>query len=33
MKEGNIDQYITDFSLTAMDAQVDSNKPMVLMLF
>jgi retrotransposon gag protein len=33
MKEGNIDQYIVDFSLTAMDAQVDPNEPMVLMLF
>jgi hypothetical protein len=33
MKEGNIDQYIADFSLTAMDAQVDPNKPTVLMLF
>jgi retrotransposon gag protein len=33
MKEGNIDQYIADFSLTMMDAQVDPNKPMVLMLF
>jgi hypothetical protein len=33
MKEGNIDQYIVDFSLTTMDAQVDPNEPMVLMLF
>jgi hypothetical protein len=33
MKEGNIDQYIANFSLTAMDAQVDPNKPTVLMLF
>jgi hypothetical protein len=27
MKEGNINQYIADFSLLAMDAQVDPNKP------
>jgi retrotransposon gag protein len=33
MKEGNINQYITDFSLTAIDTQVDPNEPMVLMLF
>jgi hypothetical protein len=33
IKEGNIDQYITDFSLTAMDAQVNPNEPTVLMLF
>jgi retrotransposon gag protein len=33
MKEGNIDQYIADFSLLAMDAQVDPNKPTVLLLF
>jgi retrotransposon gag protein len=33
IKEGNINQYITDFSLTTMDAQVDPNKPTVLMLF
>jgi hypothetical protein len=33
MKEGNINQYIANFSLTAMDAQVDPNEPMVLMLF
>jgi retrotransposon gag protein len=33
MKEGNIDQYITNFSLLAMDAQVDPNEPTVLMLF
>jgi zinc knuckle protein len=33
MKEGNIDQYIADFSLLAMDAQVDPNEPMVLLLF
>jgi retrotransposon gag protein len=33
MKEGNINQYIADFSLTTMDAQVDPNEPTVLMLF
>jgi retrotransposon gag protein len=33
MKEGNIDQYITDFSLLAIDAQVDPNEPTVLLLF
>jgi retrotransposon gag protein len=33
MKEGNINQYITNFSLLAMDAQVDPNEPTVLMLF
>jgi hypothetical protein len=33
MKEGNIDQYIADFSLLAMDAQVDLNKPIILLLF
>jgi hypothetical protein len=33
MKEGNINQYITDFSLMAMDTQVDPNEPTVLMLF
>jgi hypothetical protein len=33
MKEGNINQYIADFFLTVMNAQVDPNKPMVLMLF
>jgi ABC-type phosphate transport system auxiliary subunit len=33
MKEGNTDQYITDFSLLAMDAQVDLNEPTVLLLF
>jgi hypothetical protein len=33
MKEGNIDQYIADFSLLAMNAQVDPNEPTVLMLF
>jgi retrotransposon gag protein len=33
MKEGNIDQYITDFSLLTMDAQVDPNEPTVLLLF
>jgi retrotransposon gag protein len=33
MKEGNIDQYIADFSLLAMDAQVDPNEPTILLLF
>jgi retrotransposon gag protein len=33
IKEGNIDQYIADFSLLAMDTQVDPNKPTVLLLF
>jgi retrotransposon gag protein len=33
MKEGNIDQYITNFSLLAMDAQVDLDKPTILLLF
>jgi retrotransposon gag protein len=33
MKEGNINQYIADFFLLAMDAQVDPNEPMVLLLF
>jgi retrotransposon gag protein len=33
IKEGNIDQYIADFSLLAMDAQVDPNEPTVLLLF
>jgi retrotransposon gag protein len=33
MKEGNIDQYITDFSLLAMDTQVDPDEPTVLLLF
>jgi retrotransposon gag protein len=33
MKEGNIDQYITNFSLLAMDAQVDLNEPTILLLF
>jgi retrotransposon gag protein len=33
MKEGNIDQYIVDFSLTVMDTQMDLNEPTVLMLF
>jgi retrotransposon gag protein len=33
MKEGNINQYITDFSLLAIDAQVDPNEPTVLLLF
>ncbi len=32
MKEGNINQYIVDFQLLAMDANVDLNKPMVLQL-
>jgi retrotransposon gag protein len=33
MKEGNIDQYIADFSLLAMDAQVDPDEPTILLLF
>jgi hypothetical protein len=33
MKEGNIDQYIANFSLLAMDAQVDPDEPTVLLLF
>ncbi len=33
MKEGNIDQYIMDFQLLAMDANVDLNEPTVLQLF
>jgi retrotransposon gag protein/zinc knuckle protein len=33
MKEGNTDQYIANFSLLAMDAQVDPNEPTVLLLF
>ncbi len=33
MKEGNIDQYIADFQLLAMDANVDLDEPMVLQLF
>jgi hypothetical protein len=33
IKEENIDQYIIDFFLTMMDAQVDPNEPTVLMLF
>jgi retrotransposon gag protein len=33
MKEENIDQYIADFSLLAMDAQVDPDEPTVLLLF
>jgi retrotransposon gag protein/zinc knuckle protein len=33
MKEGNIDQYIADFSLLAMDVQVDLNEPTILLLF
>jgi retrotransposon gag protein len=33
MKEGNIDQYIANFSLLAMDAQVDPDEPTILLLF
>ncbi len=33
MKEGNINQYIADFQLLAMDANVDLDKPTVLQLF
>jgi retrotransposon gag protein len=33
MKEGSIDQYIADFSLLTMDAQVNPNEPTVLLLF
>jgi retrotransposon gag protein len=33
MKEGNINQYIANFSLLAMDAQVDPDEPTVLLLF
>jgi len=33
MKEGNINQYITDFQLLAMDANVDLDEPTVLQLF
>jgi hypothetical protein len=33
MKEGNIDQYIANFSLLAMDTQVDPNEPTILLLF
>ncbi len=33
MKEGNIDQYITNFQLLAMDANVDLDEPTVLQLF
>jgi retrotransposon gag protein len=33
MKEGNIDQYIANFSLLTMDAQVDPNEPTILLLF
>ena len=33
MKEGNIDQYIADFQLLAMDANVDLDEPTVLQLF
>ena len=33
MKEGNIDQYITDFQLLAMDTNVDLDEPTVLQLF
>ncbi len=33
MKEGNINQYITDFQLLAMDANIDLDEPTVLQLF
>src|SRR5229473_7247760 len=33
IKEGNIDQYIADFQLLAMDTNVNLDKPMVLQLF
>jgi len=33
MKEGNIDQYIADFQLLAMDANIDLDEPTVLQLF
>ena len=33
MKEGNIDQYIADFQLLAMDANINFDEPMVLQLF
>ncbi len=33
MKEGNIDQYIADFQLLAMDVNVDLDEPTVLQLF
>jgi retrotransposon gag protein/zinc knuckle protein len=33
MKERNIDQYIANFSLLAMDAQVDPDEPTILLLF
>src|SRR5260370_24266685 len=33
MKEGNIDQYIMDFQLLTMDANVDLDEPTVLQLF
>jgi hypothetical protein len=33
MKEGNIDQYITDFQLLALNANVDVDEPTVLQLF
>ncbi len=33
MKEGNINQYIADFQLLAMDANVDLDEPTVLQLF
>src|SRR5258708_38631856 len=33
MKEGNIDQYITDFQLLAIDANMDLDEPTVLQLF
>ncbi len=33
MKEGNIDQYIADFQLLVMDANIDLDEPTVLQLF
>jgi len=33
MKEGNINQYITNFQLLAMDANINLNEPTVLQLF
>ncbi|SRR5258708_19898 len=33
MKEGNINQYIVDFQLTAMNTQVDVDEPTVLKIF
>ncbi len=33
MKEGNIDQYIADFQLLAMDVNVDLDEPTILQLF